>query len=132
MKTGAQLAAEAKTKIQELTVEQLAALVKTTDPRVIDVREPAEFAAGHIPNAVSMPRGVLEMQLHSHPAVAAEKDAVLALTELAKQPLYLICRSGARSALAAESLHRMGFHEVYSIAGGMTAWQDAGLPVRQA
>ncbi len=43
-----------------------------------------------------MPRGVLEMQLPQHPAVAQHSDAVTALTELATQPLYLICRSGAR------------------------------------
>ena len=99
--------------------------------RIIDVREPAEFATGHIPTAVNMPRGVLEMQLPQHPAVAEHKDAVVALTELAAQPLYLICRSGARSALAVESLQRMGFRDLYSIAGGMQAWTDCGFPVRQ-
>jgi len=130
MKTGAQLAAEAKTKIQELSVEQLAALLKTSEVRIIDVREPAEYSAGHIPNSVNMPRGVLEMQIHSHPAVLASCEPLDALTELAKQPLYLICRSGARSALATESLQRMGFREVYSISGGMQAWQTAGFPVR--
>lgn len=131
MKTGAQLVAEAKAKIQELSVAQLAALVKTTEPRVIDVREPSEFVAGYLPNAVNIPRGVLEMQLPSHPAVQGIfSDPVQALGELAKEPLYLICRSGARSALAAESLKRMGFHDVYSISGGMLAWQEAGLPIR--
>lgn len=95
------------------------------------MREPAEFATGHIPTAVNMPRGVLEMQLPQHPAVAEHKDAVEALTELANQPLYLICRSGARSALAAESMQRMGFRDLYSIAGGMQAWADSGFPVRQ-
>jgi len=131
MKTGAQLVAEAKTKIQELTVQQLAALLQSSQARIIDVREPAEFVAGHIPGSVNMPRGVLEMQLPQHPAVAQQKDAVLALTELAAEPLYLICRSGARSALAAESLQRMGFRDIYSIAGGIQAWADSGLPVRQ-
>ncbi len=131
MKTGPMLVAEAKTKIQELTVQQLAALLKTSQARIIDVREPAEFAAGYIPTAVNMPRGVLEMQLPQHPAVAEHKDAVVALTELARQPLYLICRSGARSALAAESLQRMGFRDLYSIAGGMQAWTENGFPVRQ-
>jgi rhodanese-related sulfurtransferase len=131
MKTGLVLAAEAKAKIQELTVQQLAALVQSSQVRIIDVREPAEFAGGHIPGAVNMPRGVLEMQLPQHPAVAQHSDAVTALTELATQPLYLICRSGARSALAAESLHRMGFRDLYSIAGGMQAWTDCGFPVRQ-
>lgn len=131
MKTGLVLVAEAKAKIQELTVQQLAVLLQTSQARIIDVREPAEFATGHIPGALNMPRGVLEMQLPQHPAVAEHKDAVVALTELATQPLYLICRSGARSALAAESLQRMGFRDLYSIAGGMQAWADSGFPVRQ-
>lgn len=78
-----------------------------------------------------MPRGVLEMQLPQHPAVSEHTDAVVALKELATQPLYLICRSGARSALAVESLQRMGFRDLYSIAGGMQAWTDSGFPVRQ-
>lgn len=131
MKTGPMLVVEAKAKIQELSVQQLAVLLKTGQARIIDVREPAEFATGHIPTAVNMPRGVLEMQLPLHPAVAEHKDAVLALTELASQPLYLICRSGARSALAAESLQRMGFRDLYSIAGGMQAWSESGFPARQ-
>ncbi len=131
MKTGPMLVVEAKAKIQELSVQQLAVLLKTGQARIIDVREPAEFATGHIPTAVNMPRGVLEMQLPLHPAVAEHKDAVLALTELASQPLYLICRSGARSALAAESLQRMGFRDLYSIAGGMQAWSESGFHVRQ-
>jgi len=54
----------------------------------------------------------------------------MALAQLAQSPLYLICRSGARSALAAESLQRMGFTQVYSVAGGMQAWLDAGLAVK--
>lgn len=131
MKTGPMLVVEAKAKIQELSVQQLAVLLKTGQARIIDVREPAEFATGHIPTAVNMPRGVLEMQLPLHPAVAEHRDPVLALTELASQPLYLICRSGARSALAAESLQRMGFRDLYSIAGGMHAWSESGFPVRQ-
>lgn len=131
MKTGLVLAAEAKAKIQQLTVQQLAALLQTSPVRIIDVREPAEFASGYIPSAVNMPRGVLEMVLPQHPAVAQHNDAVVALTELAQQPLYLICRSGARSALATESLQRMGFHELYSIEGGMQAWTDSGFPIRQ-
>ncbi|MCA1930433.1 rhodanese-like domain-containing protein [Rheinheimera sp.] len=131
MKTGPMLVVEAKAKIQELSVQQLAVLLKTGQARIIDVREPAEFATGHIPTAVNMPRGVLEMQLPLHPAVAEHRDPVLALTELASQPLYLICRSGARSALAAESLQRMGFRDLYSIAGGMQAWSESGFPVRQ-
>ena len=132
MKTSQQLVAEAKAAIKEVDVAQLSAyLQQQSEPLLIDVREPAEFAQAHIAGAVNYPRGVLEMQLANHPLVAASGcTAEVALAQLAKQPLYLICRSGARSALAAESLQRMGFTDVYSVAGGMVAWQDAGYPVK--
>ena len=129
MKTAQQLINEAKHNISEVTVAELATyLEQNPEPRLIDVREPAEFAQGHIAGAINYPRGVLEMQLANHPAVAASGCAAdVALTELARQPLYLICRSGGRSALAAESLQRMGFKDVYSVAGGMQGWLDANL-----
>ena len=133
MKTAQQLVAEAKERIKEVDIQQLAAqLEKQPSTRIIDVRVPAEFAQAHISRVVTYPRGVLEMQLANHPAVAASGCAAeLALAQLAQEPLYLICRTGARSALAAESLQNMGFTDVYSVAGGMAAWQEAGLPVTQ-
>ncbi|WP_333608260.1 rhodanese-like domain-containing protein [Arsukibacterium sp.] len=131
MKTAQQLVAEAKASIKEVNLEQLTQyLQQHAEPRLIDVREPAEFAQSHIAGAVNYPRGVLEMQLANHPAVAASGCAAdMALTQLASEPLYLICRSGARSALAAESLQRMGFTQVFSVAPGMQGWLDAQLPV---
>lgn len=132
MKTAQQLVAEAKAVIQEVSIEQLAQhLTQHPAPLLIDVRESAEFSQQHISAAINYPRGILEMQLANHPAVAASGcDAEVALAQLAAQPLYLICRSGARSALAAESLQRMGFTQVYSVAGGMQAWLAANLPVK--
>lgn len=131
MITAQQLVAAAKAQIEEVTTTDLAHyLANHTLPLLIDVREPAEFAQGHISGAINYPRGVLEMQLHHHPAVAAKGcSPEAALAQLATHPLYLICRSGARSALAAESLQRMGFHHVYSVAGGMQAWQEQQLPI---
>ncbi|GAB2933980.1 rhodanese-like domain-containing protein [Rheinheimera gaetbuli] len=133
MKTSQQLVAEAKAAIKEVSISELnAALTADAETVLVDVREPAEFAQQHIPGAVNYPRGVLEMNIHNHPKVAASGCAPdMALTQLAQNPLYLICRSGARSALAAESLQRMGFSQVYSVAGGVQAWLDAGLAVKQ-
>lgn len=133
MKTAQQLVAEAKLVIQEVSVEQLAGYLRhNSEPQLIDVREQAEFNQGHIQSAVNYPRGILEMQLANHPSVAASGcDPEAALAQLATQPLYLICRSGARSALAAESIQRMGFSQVYSVAGGMQAWIDAGLTIKK-
>ena len=133
MKTSQQLVAEAKAAIKEVSISELnAALTADAETVLVDVREPAEFAQQHIPGAVNYPRGVLEMNIHNHPKVAASGCAPdMALTQLAQNPLYVICRSGARSALAAESLQRMGFSRVYSVAGGVQAWLDAGLAVKQ-
>jgi rhodanese-related sulfurtransferase len=129
IKTSQQLVAAARSQIQEVSVQQLAAQMADHQTVLIDVREPDEFQQGRIDRAVNFPRGVLEMKIHQHPAVAAQCDAQLALTALASRPVYLICRSGARSALAALSLQQMGFSQVISVAGGFQAWQEAGFPV---
>ena len=133
MKTSQQLVAEAKAAIKEVSIDDLhAAFNHDAETVLVDVREPAEFVQHHIVGAVNYPRGVLEMNIHNHPKVASSGCAPdMALAQLAQSPLYLICRSGARSALAAESLQRMGFTQVYSVAGGMQAWLDAGLPIKQ-
>lgn len=125
MLTAADLCAQAKANVEEVDVQILQQRI-AEGARVIDVREPAEYAAGHIRQAVNMPRGVLEMQLHQHPAVAGYDDA---LQRMAAEPIYLICRSGGRSALAAESLQRMGFEQVISVAGGMNAWEAEKYPL---
>ncbi|MDX1526435.1 MULTISPECIES: rhodanese-like domain-containing protein [Pseudidiomarina] len=120
------LCAQARANVKEIDVHTLQQKI-AEGARVIDVREPAEYAVGHIRQAVNMPRGVLEMQINQHPAVAGYDDA---LQRIAAEPLYLICRSGGRSALAAESLLRMGFDadKVISVAGGMNAWEEAKYP----
>lgn len=129
MKSAQQLVAEAKNQIHEVSVQQLSTALNDPHCILIDVREPDEFTAGHIHSAVNYPRGVLEMRIHQHPAVAAICDTEQALTTLASKAVYLLCRSGARSALAAVSLIQMGFSQVYSVSGGFQAWQDAGFAV---
>ncbi|WP_404396762.1 rhodanese-like domain-containing protein [Idiomarina loihiensis] len=125
MITAQELCGKAKSSVKEVNTEELQEAIEQ-GARVIDVREPAEYAQGHIRQAVNMPRGVLEMQLNQHPDVAGYDNA---LERIAEKPLYLICRTGGRSALAAESLQRMGFDNVYSVDGGMRAWQEKKLPV---
>ncbi len=131
MKTAQQLVAAAKAQVHEIDVHQLSAVVTGHEIVLIDVREPDEFAAGHIAHSLNYPRGVLEMRIHQHPKVAAICDTLQALTALADEPIYLLCRSGARSVLAAQSLQAMGFTKVYSISGGFQAWLDGGYPVQQ-
>ena len=86
-----------------------------TDATLIDVREDNEFDAGHAAGAVHMGRGVIERDIvRTFP----EKD-----TEL-----ILYCGGGYRSALATDMVQKMGYTNVWSMAGGWKAWKDEGGP----
>ena len=90
----------------------------------IDIREQSETAAGYPVGSELIPRGVLEMQLINLPSYAG---LAASLTSAEQLPIYLLCRSGARSILAAASLQQMGYKNVYSVAGGFIAWQAQGF-----
>ncbi len=122
--TAADLVAEARARIHELAPGTFS--TDRGDSVLIDVREPAEFETGHIPGAINIPRGVLEFQVDAHPAVANVSDTALSHKE---SPIVLVCRTGGRAALSAVNLHRLGFANVRSIAGGIVAWGEAGLPL---
>lgn len=121
--TATDLVAHARSYIREVGPGQLA---HANGCILIDVREPAEFDTGHIAGAVNIPRGVLEFQVDSHPAVANVSDPALSHKH---QPIVVYCRTGGRAALAALNLQRMGFSDVRSIAGGVNDWTAAGLPL---
>ncbi|WP_374606782.1 rhodanese-like domain-containing protein [Thermomonas sp.] len=122
--TASDLVAEARAKIREVAPGAFHAAV--ADAVVIDVREPSEFETGHIPGAINIPRGVLEFQVGAHPAVANVSDPALSHKE---RPIVVVCRTGGRAALSAVNLQRLGFADVRSIAGGVLAWGEAGLPL---
>jgi molybdopterin/thiamine biosynthesis adenylyltransferase len=82
---------------------------------VIDCREADEHAAGAIPDAVWIPRGLLEARIEKH---VADRAA----------PIIIYCASGNRSLFATRSLAELGYTNVRSLAGGFTAWKRAGLP----
>ncbi|WP_230987788.1 rhodanese-like domain-containing protein [Bathymodiolus japonicus methanotrophic gill symbiont] len=107
------LVANAKQNITEITVPD--AQQALHDYLIIDAREPAEFAAGQIPNAVNIPRGVLEFQINNHPAFTGQHAA----------KIIVYCQSGGRSALATESLHKLGYANAVSLAGGYKAWTES-------
>jgi rhodanese-related sulfurtransferase len=119
-----ELLGEAKRNIRELD-PRAARAEQEAEPRllVIDVRESEELASGRLPGAFHVPRGLLE------PKAAPDSPARDAVFEDPERPLLLYCASGARSALAADTLRRMGFTRVSSLAGGIMAWKQAGLPV---
>ncbi|WP_107838436.1 sulfurtransferase TusA family protein [Metasolibacillus meyeri] len=90
---------------QTITNEQLLSL---TEGIVLDVREEVEYAFGHIVGAKTIPLGELDTRMH----------------ELKKeQPIYVICRTGKRSDLAAKKLASAGFDKVYNVLPGMVEWQ---------
>ena len=126
---GRDLVESLRSQVQEISAVQLHDILHemqhdSTQAVLIDIREVAETAAGTIANAVLIPRGVLEMKLSSEESL---KRRFSTFEILAEQPVYLLCRSGARSVLAAVSLQQMGFKHVYSVAGGFLAWQAAGF-----
>ncbi len=120
-----ELIAAARSRIREVAPAEAAAWL-AGEGVLVDVREPGEYAAGHLPGAVNLPRGVLEFQIHAHPAMACTTSDALARPA---RPLLLYCLSGGRSALAADSLRQLGFADVRSLAGGLDAWRNAGLPI---
>jgi rhodanese-related sulfurtransferase len=97
--------------------------LENSNARVVDVREPAEYARGTAEHAMHVPRGLLEAKVdREYPG----RDHALQDRSL---ELMLICKSGARSALAAVSLVQMGFTNVVSVAGDFDAWAKEGLPL---
>jgi len=109
-KTAEDLVRAAKAEITEISVPEAKALVggKTI---FIDVREPPEWVDGTVAGALRIPRGVLEWRAASEEAL---KDPSV--------PLVIYCKSGGRSALAAQTLGQLGFANVKSLAGGYEAW----------
>lgn len=90
---------------------------------VVDLREPEELeAAGRIPGAVHIPRGMLEFR--ADPSTPYHHEAL----DPSKR-VILHCAAGGRSALAAVTLKEMGYEDVAHLDGGITAWKDAGKPV---
>lgn len=86
---------------------------------VIDVCEPAEFAAGHVGGAKNVPLGELEAKL----PVAVKNKAL---------PLILVCASGARSGRAVAIAKKLGYEQAQALSGGLKAWKEANLPIEKA
>lgn len=123
MPTVTQLVAAQRNRIENLTAARLREALGEGDATVIDIREPAEIAdTGTIPNAVPVPRGLLEFRADptspSHDAVFDPRVRTV-----------LFCASGGRSALAAGTLLDLGYQHVAHLDGGIAAWMDAGFEV---
>jgi rhodanese-related sulfurtransferase len=91
-------------------------LINQSKAVVVDVREPAEFAAGHLRDAKNIPLAELSNRLGE-------------LDKFKSKAIIAVCQSGQRSAKAAAQLKKAGFNEAFSLDGGIAAWQSQGLPV---
>lgn len=106
------LVAEARQSIDEISWESLET---RSEPCVlIDVREPAEYAAGSADSAFNIPRGMLEFHIHNCPELKGLSESIVM-----EAPLVLFCATGGRAALAAQSLQALGFSNVCCVAGGL-------------
>jgi sulfur-carrier protein adenylyltransferase/sulfurtransferase len=115
VKTSKNILDEARSTIEQIDIDEARRMLERPGTVLVDVRESDEWRQGHIPQAVGIPRGFLELRIE-------EK------VPDHKAPVILQCASGTRSLLAARSLHEMGYENLFNLNGGFNAWKDRGLP----
>lgn len=104
--------------IKNANVAQTVQLLNRENAVVVDVCEPKEFSAGHVPNAINLPLGSL-------------KDRLREIEKHKNRPIVVSCRSGNRSLKGAVLLRKHGFPTVYNLAGGLLAWERDNLPLEK-
>lgn len=104
--------------IKGVDCSQAVMLINHDKGVVLDVCEPKEFQSGHIPQAINIPLGKLA-------------GRVKELDKFKKQPIIVSCRSGNRSLKGAATLRKNGFESVYTLSGGMLAWEKNNLPLEK-
>src|SRR5437016_9786515 len=109
------LVTDAKKNITEISPKDAAAKSKSGEALIIDVREKDEWDEEHIPGATHLSRGTIELDIEEK---VPDTNALI----------ICHCGGGGRFALAAESLQKMGYKNVRSMASGFKAWKAAGLP----
>ena len=107
---------DAKSRVREISIDEVRRKLETGKAKLIDVREDSEWAAGHARGAQHLGKGVIERDIEQS---VPDKNA----------ELILYCGGGFRSALATDSLQEMGYTNVVSMAGVWRGWQAAGGPV---
>lgn len=111
---------EAKAAVREITIAETKEKLDRGDAfYLVDVRECDEWNRDHLPSAIHLSKGVIE------------RDIEAAIPDLDME-IILYCGGGYRSALAAQNLARMGYTNVYSLAGGWRGWQEAGYPLEKS
>lgn len=112
------LVAQAKQHITEVSADDARRQVEGGEAILIDVREESDWREGRARGATHLSRGEIELEIEEQ------------IPDL-KQPIICYCGGGSRSALVAESLQKMGYENVRSMAGGLRAWKEAGLPMAE-
>jgi rhodanese-related sulfurtransferase len=114
----------AKTRKMIKTVDMAgfkAALDKKQTGLIVDVREPEEYAEGHVPGAVNVPRGMIEFTIWKHVGFPDKTDM--------NKKMHLYCATGGRCTLATKTLQDLGFTDVTAVVMKFEDWQKAGHPV---
>ncbi len=114
-KTTKNILDEARSTIRQVDIDQALRLMKEPGTVVIDVRESDEWREGHLPTAIGIPRGFLELRIEEKVPDRGAK-------------VIIHCAAGIRSLLAARALRELGYENVYNLIGGFNAWKDRGLP----
>jgi rhodanese-related sulfurtransferase len=125
MKTFKQIVEKARQEVDELfpwDVEQR--MHASEDLLLLDIREECEYAACHVENSMLIPRGILETACE-----AEYEDSVPELIDARDREIIVICRSGNRSILAAQTMQWMGYKNVTSMKTGLRGWNDYELPL---
>lgn len=104
---------------KEISATQAVTLMNRRNAVVVDVRDQGEFASGHLANARHIPLSRLG-------------DGVKELEKFKNRPIVIVCQSGSRSAGAIGLLSKQGFSEVFSLRGGISAWQQANMPLEKS
>ena len=105
---------DAKSRVREVSVaETQARTQRGAEVKLIDVREDNEWEAGHAAGAIHLGKGIIERDIET---TVPDKES----------ELILYCGGGYRSALAADALQKMGYTNVFSMAGGWKAWKESG------
>lgn len=125
MKTLNELLKICQQTVAELFPWDLAEMLDHNAPLIIlDVREPSEFNAMHIANSIHVPRGVLEAAVEWN-----YDDTLPELVQARDKTIIVVCRSGTRSLLAAQTMQLMGFRDVRSLQTGLRGWNDYEQPL---
>ena len=118
------LVARAKAQVTRIDIKEFKTILDSTkQPTVVDVRELDEFAAGHIPGAINIPRGVIEFKIWPYAGYPDKTDM--------NKRFYLYCKTGGRCSIAAKSLQDLGFTNLVVVDMHFADWQAAGYPVTE-